>query len=609
MKKLVLFNKPIHSSTKLIFILFLTFNISFVHAQGWQWLQAGGNDYSANNYSEKIQFMDSDPAGNVYAAFEQVTNTVIPSPFTIGSYQVPHYSGSDGILASFSCEGTLRWTVAIGGDYVLSGINSQHLVQIRSLKVDAQGNVYVIGLASRGRNPAQPMYFSPTYTVPASLANNVHKEEFFIAKYNTNGLVQWVRFPEGPNVIENSLDGRAAGFNMDVDPNGTVHVDAVFYPGVFCNGALTITSIPNIFQRGVLKYDTNGNYIGYAALNIVDEVYRPYHFLHDPNNDRYYVARDIFFPEVQIIIGGQIQTKSTFVAAFDSNGNFLWKKEDNNSNFKLVWAVNINGLSIDNESNLYFNCALGLIDLIQLTMNSWNGQQLLPIPTQNAGHLAVVIKMDQNGNTIWLKNNTNSNGGPGLNKSVINGNELAIATAAPKLAWDGLALVEMPDNTTNHSVFRINKNTGVAIGLDNLNLGNYDEFPSAIAAGANGSYYLGGGFDSTIIGSGLPTTSNTGGYNDFYIAKFGSNNCTLATNASTVTTNMQVHPVPTSSLVYINNKEAIDYIIYDALGKMVQMSTVDPDGSIDLQYLTKGIYLLQMKDQNGTITTQKIIKE
>jgi Secretion system C-terminal sorting domain len=609
MKKSVPLYKLILSFTKLVFLFILTFYAVPFQAQSWQWLQAGGNDYSFNQSSETIQFIDSDPSGNVYAAFEQVTNTAIPSPFTIGNYQVPHYSGSDGILASFSCEGTLRWTIAIGGAYVIGA--SQHLVQIKSLKVDAQGNVYVTGQASRGSIPSQPLYFSPTFSVPASAVLNEFKEDFFIAKYNTNGVVQWVRFPQGANVITDNYEGNAYARKMDVDPNGTVHVDAVFYPGTFCDGAVTITGNQTTLYRGILKYDTNGAFIGYVAIEYSDDgdVLRTI-FKHDPHTGKYYIAKiNSNVDMVPTYIGGQLQIKKNYVASFNSNGVFIWKQEDNNIDSPTYFS-DLMGLSIDNESNIYFNCALGFIDFAQGILNSWNGQELLPIPTENAGHLGVVIKMDSNGNTIWIKNNTNSNGGPGLGRSVINGNELAIATAAPRLAWDGLPLVEIPAITTNHSVFRINKNTGTAIGLDNLNLGGYLFSPTAIAAGANGSYYLGGGFNSTITGSGLPATSNTGGFDDFYIAKLGTNNCTLATTPTTTASiNLQVHPVPTSSLLYINNKEAIDYIIYDALGKMVQMNSVDPDGSIDLQYLTKGIYLLQMKDGNGNITTQKIIKE
>jgi Secretion system C-terminal sorting domain len=181
------------------------------------------------------------------------------------------------------------------------------------------------------------------------------------------------------------------------------------------------------------------------------------------------------------------------------------------------------------------------------------------------------------------------------------------------MSWEGIPLTISGVNGKIPALFRLNKDTGVGIGVHQLypDVGGESQVSSGIAAGPNGSYYVGGSFQSTISASasGSPVYLNTGGYDDFFIAKFGTNNCTLALVNEAPKQSLQSYPNPVASLLYVNNKETITYVIYDALGKMIQMNVLEPNGNIDLQYLDKGIYMLQMKDEDGNVTTEKIMKE
>ena len=625
--KAIIVHSPKHKiHVQLVVLLISVFFYQASVAQSWQWLKTGGfNDSgSGSDYSERIQHLETDPQGNIYVAFKKrVTIGSTVAPFNISTYQVPRYSAYDVILASFACDGTLRWTVTIGGEYVPTNISyvggvgyfSIPSASIKSLKTDVQGNVYVTGLLGKGFFPSHPLHLDPNYTLPASAAIlNTHKENFYIAKYNANGVAQWVRFPEAPDVAINNNDRRGAPLSMDVDPNGTVHVYCGLNPGIFCSGALTIAGAPNAFIKNILKYDTNGNYLGNAAVQYEADSYA-FSFLHDSNLDRYYFSKKIYFPEIAHIIGGQVQTRALFVAAFDSNGVFLWKKQSDNTNLQGDYSPEFQGLSIDNDSNLYLNVAMGRLRNAQLEdvgIDGWEGQQIV-LPTDWIGYPPVtVIKMNSNGDTLWMKNASDTYSASESNKSSINGNELGISLWFGKLAWDGIPLVENNANGAVPGILRLNKDTGMGVGVNYLDTGSAGVTfpPSAFAAGSNGSYYLGGGFEGTISASpsGSPVYLNTGGFDDFFIAKLGSSNCTLATTANQEES-LNTYPNPTRSLVYVTNKEEVSYVIYDALGKMIQMDTIAPNGSIDIQHLSKGMYLLQMKDRNGQVTTQKIVKE
>jgi hypothetical protein len=626
MKKIITKNSTLKIFFKSVYIITVCFVTTGSPAQSWQWLKSGGNNSSGSDSSESIKYMDSDPQGNVYFAFKQVSNQLPFSPFTISNYQVPHYSGSDGILASFACDGSLRWTVAIGGEYIPTNISytggvgyvSIQGAGINDLKTDAQGNVYVTGNLGRGFMPFQPLHMDPNFTLPAtSASDNTNKEQFFIAKYNTNGVVQWVRFPEGPNVATNNNDGRAVSIKMDVDPNGTLHVYSFFNAGVFCNGAL---SIANNATKRILKYDTNGNYIGTAAVQYSADDYFPFHFLHDPNLDRYYFAKNQYQPEVPTIIGGEVQNKTIIVAAFDTNGTFLWKKTDDNTNLNFNSSPYFYGLSLDNESNLYLNCriASSLDSNFEIIgINSWDGQPLTyPANSEeNFTGFVNVIKMNSNGDTLWIKSLPDGSGSKLYtisDKSSINGNQLAIALGMREFEWEGVPEVIIPGlNGLSPAMLRLNKDTGVGIDINYLNVGVPTFVPASnIAAAPNGGYYLAGGFGSTISinPDGSSPVYSTGGYDDFFIAKFGTSNCTLATKEVKDIT-PQLYPNPVASLLYLNNKELVTYSIYDALGKMIQMGTIDSNGRIDLNYLNKGFYLIQIKTESGMVTTEKILKE
>jgi Secretion system C-terminal sorting domain len=627
MKKIITKNSTLKIFFKSVFMLTVCFVTTGSTAQSWQWLKSGGNNSSGSgpDYSQRIQYMDSDPQGNVYFATNQFgsgNGYQLPLPFTISNYQVPHYSGYDAIVSSLDCTGALRWTVAIGGLYDIetppNGYTSRQSAIIKDLKTDAQGNLYLIGIMSRGFNATEPFHFSPTFTVPnAPALVNEHKEQFFIAKYNTNGVVQWVRFPEGPNVATNNNDGRAVSIKMDVDPNGTLHVYSFFNAGVFCNGALTIA---NNATKLILKYDTNGNYIGTAAIQYSADDYFPFHFLHDPNLDRYYFAKNQYQPEVPTIIGGEVQNKTIIVAAFDTNGTFLWKKTDDNTNLSSVFNADFYSLSLDNESNLFLNCSLGSSfdsNFEIIGVNSWDGQPLTyPVNSEeNLSSFVNVIKMNSNGDTLWIKSLPDGSGlkkGTISDKSSINGNQLAIALGMREFEWEGVPEVIIPGlNGLSPAMLRLNKDTGVGIDINYLNVGVPTFVPASnIAAAPNGGYYLAGGFGSTISinPDGSSPVYSTGGYDDFFIAKFGTSNCTLATKEVKDIT-PQLYPNPVASLLYLNNKELVTYSIYDALGKIIQMGTIDSNGSIDLNYLNKGFYLIQIKTESGMVTTEKILKK
>ena len=82
---------------------------------------------------------------------------------------------------------------------------------------------------------------------------------------------------------------------------------------------------------------------------------------------------------------------------------------------------------------------------------------------------------------------------------------------------------------------------------------------------------------------------------------------TLGTNENTLASdNVSVSPNPTSGLVTVNSASAVKAItVYDATGKHVSASNTN---TVDLSNQAKGVYLVQVKTENGS-TTKKVMVE
>jgi len=72
--------------------------------------------------------------------------------------------------------------------------------------------------------------------------------------------------------------------------------------------------------------------------------------------------------------------------------------------------------------------------------------------------------------------------------------------------------------------------------------------------------------------------------------------------------NYQIHPNPTSGVIYIESKQPISQIsVFTILGQRIE--TMQNTNQIDLSKAQAGVYLLKIEDGNGNSQTHKIVKE
>lgn len=196
------------------------------------WVNAFGSP--TTSFEEGLA-VDTDPAGNPYlSAYYFGTVDFDPSANTANLGQV---NGDETVIAKYDVNGNYLWANMIGKGMQERG---------NSIKVDASGNVYIVG------NFAGTVDFDPS-------ANNVNltsegNNDIFIAKYDNNGNYSWAKHFGG-----NSAD---YGRGIDVDANGNVYLVGSFQETVIFDDviqyALTVSGFADYF---VAKYTNNGDFI------------------------------------------------------------------------------------------------------------------------------------------------------------------------------------------------------------------------------------------------------------------------------------------------------------------------------------------------------------
>ncbi|RPI16335.1 MAG: T9SS C-terminal target domain-containing protein [Ignavibacteriae bacterium] len=206
----------------------------------------------ANGYDEGRQIL-VDAAGNVYAA--GISDG--------GSTQ------DDIVLIKYNSSGVQQWATRFN----ISAFNKDD--SPTALKMDEQGNLYISGYSYNNNTNSQPVLlvckfnssgvlqwsqtissqisfamgndmaiddFNSVY-ITGSIVNTANKETMLIAKYNTNGIQQWV------NYYSRTSSSDDCGYRISIDRHNYIYIQNHSKTGGSNN------------YRVILKYNSNGNQI------------------------------------------------------------------------------------------------------------------------------------------------------------------------------------------------------------------------------------------------------------------------------------------------------------------------------------------------------------
>lgn len=181
----------------------------------------------------------ADASGNIYITGYYYTSIVIGTNTLIATDSSSSNAG-DIFLAKLDASGNAIWAKSIGGAYA---------DMVNSVTADASGNVYVTGVFR-----SRYLRFGTSITLLNSNSNSSNfygVNDFFIAKYDSNGNPQWAK---------NTNAAASEGKSICTDAAGNVLVAGTYYLPSITFGTVTLTGSGaiNLFAT---KYDNSGNVI------------------------------------------------------------------------------------------------------------------------------------------------------------------------------------------------------------------------------------------------------------------------------------------------------------------------------------------------------------
>jgi hypothetical protein len=251
--------------------------------------------------------------------------------------------------------------------------------------VDAQSNFYVAS--------------SYTGTINIEPGNSIFNrtsnggDDFYVAKYNSNGTIQWVR-SLGDSGFE-TVSG------MEVDSNGDIYVTGSFTSIRFeVVSGLSLFAPNNGGNSFLIKI--NGSTGGVIWAKAFEDT-RPsntaytYNLDVDKNNDivlvGFFQGNFDFDPSTGTSPSSPSGNTDIFVAKFNSAGNFLWVK-----NFGTVDYEEVQYVNCDSDNNIIIS---GLLSNVNLDFAPNVSGGLVTTDPPSGGTKPFLVKLNSQGSFIW----------------------------------------------------------------------------------------------------------------------------------------------------------------------------------------------------------------
>ncbi len=365
-------------------LIFVAFKF-FANAQSQVPIYKWAYSFGANNFDRALS-VTTDKNGNVYST-GVFSGTVDFDPsagnFNLTSGGINDY---DLFISKFDSIGNFIWAKGIGALDDEIGY---------SIVVDTLKNIFVTGSFK------SIVDFDPsigTYTLQASLPGNTNANAF-ILKLDSLGNFGWVKNIGGVN-------SNAVGTSLKLDKQGNIYSignfsgNSDFDPGLG-NYSLSDQGSGDVY---ILKLDNSGNFVWVRTLGGTDGE-SGYSITVDKLGNVYSVGTFAGTADLDPTSTGSYTASTSglagspdiFISKIDNNGNFVWSKNIGSSNSEYATSV-----QVDTLGNVYISGYFyGTVD--------FNSGILSNNLTVTGGCDSYVLKLDINGDFLWVKQITVSN--------------------------------------------------------------------------------------------------------------------------------------------------------------------------------------------------------
>jgi hypothetical protein len=545
-----------------ITIYFILINNFYSQNPTWLWASGAGGPLSEEGTSIAI-----DSSGNCY-----VTGFFTSNNCTFGSTVLSNVSFSDVFIAKYDASANLLWAKSAGGLGEDKG---------KAIAVDLSGNTYVTGVFN-----SSTITFD-TISITASTNNDI-----FIAKYNSDGNILWVK----------KINGTGGDFStgLYIDENGNCFISGYFSGSSIQFGNTTLLNQNSSFgglNYFVAKLDSAGNHIWAKAAvsgNVIGNSVKVNH------NGNIFVTGNFSgtttFDTITKISNG---SKDVFVAKYDSLGNAIWVKSVGGSN-----EENANDIGVDKFGNCYIT---GYFKSINFTVNGTT------ITNSGApdGDM-ITLKYDSLGNLIWIKKAFNYSNDLGLKIAVddVGNSYVGGYYNGSSVNFTGGVSINSNFSTTNIGDFYVVKYNASGVPQWAKNLQSpLGARCGGIASDNSGNCFVTGYYvDPTLAFDNITLISyGNSTYNDVFVGKIGFST-TVNINEISKLKDLKVFPNPAINYIEVNAPLNTQIEIINSLGDCIfKTNTCTLVSTIDVRLFAKGIYFLKSVDENNTCTIQKII--
>ncbi|MBW7913102.1 MAG: hypothetical protein H3C54_05240, partial [Taibaiella sp.] len=344
---------------------------SNLYAQSWQWGDRGGSPQSVSSSNwEEVKDMAVDVNGNIYILANVKSDNIY-----VGGQSIPGRGDMDICLASFRCNGSLRWVKIMG--------SAHYSDAAIALKTDKLNGVYL------SVNMPRLAHKYPVYIDDDTVINSNDERAFYIIKYDTSGNFKWVRAPQADTVTSSFQSGT---IDMDVDSAGNIHALCLLSPGLFGGSFVAVPTFIFYgywYQDCVLKYDRDGNFQGGMAF---DTERISGKMVWDAQSEKYYVTETSGGSPIKMG-DTSVAPASGFIACFNKEGRYLWNIQSNAAGF-------VGRPVLDGQKNIYLG---GIIIPPSATNPNANFNGFVAGPDAKSNGSPFIVKIDSNKKNVWAK--------------------------------------------------------------------------------------------------------------------------------------------------------------------------------------------------------------
>lgn len=568
-------------STALLLLLLAIVSLQAQQPPVFSWVNQIGGDRS-----EQVQSITTDNLGNVYVT-GSFNDTVDFDPGPGTAILMSSGVGNDIFVCKFDQHGMLIWARQMGGTDADYGV---------AVTVDQNYNVIVAG-TFRGVADFDP---GPGTTTLAA----VHTFDSYLVKLDANGNFVWVQ--------------HAGGFGGDdvraicLDPSGNIYSTGYFYDTIVFNpGSSSIQMISggqeDIF---ITKHGPNGNLvwakqIGGAARGMAYSIEEKDGFIY--STGKFQGAGMDFDPSAASDTRSTTGLEDIFVHKLSTTGQYVWTQQVGGPGSSTGGTGR--DLEIDKHNNIYVvGEVLGSVDF-----DPGSGTHNHTSTSTDA----YLLRLDSSGafERVSTWNNQNS---PEFNSMSLDSSGNVYVHGY----FNGTTDLNPGSGSDQYS----------AIGVFDLCLVKLDtagtfvwgtHFPGSsldiaedVAIDRLGNIYMTGTFlDSTDFDHSSNTAvryTSPSTQNDAYLLKLGEE-LFSGVRESGGKSKFMAYPNPTYGMITVEssgNSELSMIDIVDLNGRVLVSHTVETYSEVNVALpASPGVYLLRLKENNGSISYIKAIKQ